>query len=560
MKRNASKAWIVNLVEHGLLPALFYFLSFCLLTWPLIREFSARFFTDDGDGFMNVWNLWWVNTAISQPSVHPSIWHTDMLHLPFGVTLLGQTLNPFNGLLAVPWLRFMSLAQAHNTIVLFSFVMSGVTAYWLAYYLTRSFWGSLLAGYVFTFSSYHFAHYYGHLNLISMEWIPLFVLCWYVLITRPTVWMGIASALTLWLVLLCDYYYFLYCFLIGILVVLWRMVAQRDFRFLLDREYRSPLAIFVLMSLLLTGPIILPLMYLLRTDPLLDAHNPVSFSLDLFALFVPGETWRFGRLTEGYWSKLPLGVSETSVHLGYAVLALLAYLWVKRRDVKDTGIGGINLWYFLAAFFFLLALGPALRINGRIVYESLMPYTLLETILPFMKLSGVPVRMVVMVTLSASVLCAMAIALLMRTARGRLFAFLLVALLVIEYLPGALPATPMGVLNYVTALADLPDNGGVLDLAAPTKYLQLYYQAAHRKPMAFGYVARTPSSVAEKEKGLNRAINRGEYATLWDAYRIRYIATADVIEYDNPYVSVELIYRDEETNIYRLECKCENEE
>jgi len=82
----------------------------------------------------------------------------------------------------------------------------------------------------------------------------------------------------------------------------------------------------------------------------------------------------------------------------------------------------------------------------------------------------------------------------------------------------------------------------------------------HRKPLVFGYVARTPSSVAEKDKGLNRAINRGNYAALWDVYRVRYIVTRDVIEYDNPYVSVELVYQDDEVNIYRLECKCENEE
>lgn len=560
MKQNAGKPWVVYAIRHALFPSLFYFLLFCLLTYPLIRDFSTHFFSDNGDGFMNVWNLWWVNTAVSQPSIHPTLWHTDLLHWPFGVTLLGQTLNPFNGLAAVMLLRFSSLVQSHNLIVLFSFVMSGVTAYWLAYYLTRSIWGSLLAGYVFTFSSYHFAHYYGHLNLISMEWIPLFALCWYVLITRPNPWMGIASALTLWLVLLCDYYYFLYCFLIGFLIVLWRTAAQRDFRFLFDREYRTPLAIFVLMSLLLTGPIVLPLLRLLQTDPLLDAHNPVNFSLDLFALFVPGETWRFSRLTEGYWSKLPLGISETSVYLGYSVLALLGYLWIKRREAKNTGIVEINLWYFLAIFFFLLALGPVLRINGKIAYESLMPYTLLETILPFMKLSGVPVRMAVMVTLSASVLSAMAISLLIRTSRGRLFACFLVALLVIEYLPASLPAAPSGFPNYVTALAELPHDGGVLDLAAPTKYLQLYYQTEHRKPMAFGYIARTPSSVVEKEKGLKRAINKGEYATLWDTYRIRYIVTRDVIAYDNPYFSVDLVYQDDETNIYRIECKCQGGE
>lgn len=560
MKRTVKSGHIANVIKHGVVPAVFYFFMFCLLTWPLIRDFSTHFFTDDGDGFMNIWNLWWVNTAVTQPSIHASIWHTDMLHWPFGATLLGQTLNPFNGLTAVPLLRVMSLVQAHNVIVLFSFVMSGVTAYWLAYYLTRSFWGSLLAGYIFTFSSYHLAHYYGHLNLISLEWIPLFVLCWYILITRPSLTMGIASALTLWLVLLCDYYYFFYCVLAGVLIVLWHMVSHRDFLFFTKREYLTSLSAFVFSALILTGPIVFPLLYLTRVDPFLDAHNPNNFSLDLFALFIPGENWRFHQLTEAHWSKLPLGISEASVYLGYAVIILLVYLWTKRRSAGFADPAKINLWYFLAGFFFLMALGPVLQVNGKIVYESLMPYTLMEKILPFLKLSGVPIRMVVMVTLSASVLGAMAVAVMAKTSRGRIFAFLIVALLFVEYLPKSLPATTTDIPDYVTALAELPDDGGVLDQAAPTKYLQLYYQTQHRKPMVFGYLARTPSSVVEKEKGLNRAINRGNLTALYDTYHIRYIVTRDAIEYEDAYVSVELVYQDDEVNIYRLECKCDNGE
>lgn len=560
MKQPFKNDHIVGIVKNAVIPALFYFFMFCLFTWPLIRGFSTHFFTDAGDGFMNIWNLWWVNTAVSQPSIHPTIWHTDMLHYPFGVSLLGQTLNPFNGLLAVPLLRVISLVQAHNVIVLFSFVMSGVTAYWLAYYLTRSFWGSLLAGYIFTFSSYHFAHYYGHLNLISMEWIPLFILCWYILITRPNIWMGIASALTLWLVLLCDYYYFFYCVLAGILIVLWYMLSQKDLLFFTKREYLSSLSAFTLLALILTGPIIFPLMHLMRTDPLLDAHNPKSFALDLFALFVPGETWRFSSLTEGYWANIPLSISEASVYLGFGAILLLGYLWVKRKNIEVDGRNSISLWYFMAGFFFLMALGPVLQINGNIVYEGVMPYTLLETVLPFLKLSGVPARMVVMITLFAAVLGAMAITVLLKASRGKVFAALIVALLIFESLPTSLPATPTSMPEYITALENLPNDGGVLDQAAPTKYIQLYYQTGHRKPVAFGYIARTPSSVAEKEAGLRRAINKEDYAALWNTYHIRYIVTKDLIEYDNPFVSVGLVYQDDEVNIYRLDCKCEIEE
>jgi len=560
MSRSAIKETIAKIIKHGLVPAMFYLFFFCLLTYPLILDFSTRFFTDAGDGLMNVWNIWWINTVITQPSMYPSIWHTNMLHWPFGTTLLGQTLNPFNGFVAIPLLRFISLVQAHNIIVLFSFAMSGVTAYWLSYYLTRSFGGSIVAGYIFTFSSYHFAHYYGHLNLISLEWIPLFILCWYILVTRPSVMIALASALTLWLILLCDYYYFFYCVLAGGLIALWLMISKRDALLFIKRDHLTPLSVFILSSAILTGPIVFPLMRLSRIDPFMDAHNPNGFSLDLFGLFIPGETWRFSKWTEGFWSKLPFGISEASVYLGYAVIILLFYLWIKRRDVKIASFNEINLWYFVSGFFFLMALGPVLQVNGKIIYESLMPYTLLEELLPFLKLSGVPIRMVVMVSLSAAVLSAMTIETMRKTSRGKMFAILLLALLFVEYLPGTLPSTPIGFPKYVTALADLPNDGGVLDKASPTKHLQLYYQTEHHKPLVFGYVARTPSSVLEEEKGLVRAINRDDYVTLWDEYDVRYIVTESVIEYQNSYVSVDLVYQDDDVNIYRLECKCETGE
>jgi hypothetical protein len=554
MNRIITKVYIGNFLKHGLAPTLFYLFAFCLLTYPLILDFSTRFFTDAGDGLQNVWNIWWINTAVTQPGTHPSIWYTDMLHWPFGSTLLGQTLNPFNGLTAVALLRFLSLTKTFNLLIIFAFVMGGVTMYWLAYYVTRSFWGSIAAGYIFTFSSYHFAHYYGHMQLVSLEWIPLFILCWIVLLDRPTILMALASALTLWLVLLCDYYYFFYCILAGGLIVLWRMASERNARLFLKKEYLAPLLVFIGMSVFLAGPIVFPLMYLSQVDPLLGAHNSISFSLDLLGLFVPGEGWRFSHWTEAYWSKLPVGLSEVSVYLGYSVIILLVYIWYKRRDVDFTS--QIYLWFMLLGFFFLMALGPALQVNGTVVYNALMPYTLLEKILPFLKLSGVPIRMVVMITLAASMLSAMALKeLFAHTAKNKLIISALLLLLVFEYLPGQLPSTPTEIPAYATALAELPNDGGVLDLAAPTRYVQLYYQTAYQKPLVFGYVSRIPTSLAEKESGIQRAINRDDYARLWDEYHIRYIVTTKEIEYESPFVSLELVYQDGETNIYRLGLK-----
>lgn len=559
MRTIDRKEYLWKFSKHGLFPAIFYFLFFCLLSYPLILNFSTQFFTDSGDGLMNVWNLWWVNTAITHPTAYPSLWYTNLLHWPFGTTLLGQTLNPFNGLIAVPLLRFMSLVEIHNVIVIFSFVTSGVAAYWLSYYLTKSCLGSLVAGYIFTFSSYHFAHYSGHLNLISLEWIPLFVLCWYILINDPSILMAIASAVTLWLVLFCDYYYFFFCILAGALIAIWIMVEKRNFRLFLTKKYLLPVGMFVGGCLLLTGPIILPLMYISRTDPFLGAHNPLNFSLDLFALFVPGGHWHFGQFTEFYWSKLPVTINESSVYLGFSVVILLGYLWLKRRGVAFIRQSMILMWFFLLAFFFFMALGPSLQIGGRVIYDGFMPYIALEKLLPFLKLSGVPLRMVAMITLIVSVLSSMALEHLLRydSWRSVIFAVVILILLFVEYLPGPLPSTSVNIPGYVTALADLPNDGGVLDQAASTKYLQLYYQTQHHKPLVFGYLARFPSSIDEKERGLTRAINRDDYAKLWDTYRIRYIVTSKAIEDSDPYVSITPVYQNDDVKIYRLECRCE---
>jgi hypothetical protein len=153
---------------------LIYFVIFIIYTYPAILHFSSHFYADTGDGMQNVWNIWWVNKAITQ--LHQLPWYTRYLHYPFGVSLIGHTLNSFNGFIAIPLLNFLSLTQAYNAIVICSFVVGGFTMFLLARYQTKSYWASIIAGFIFTFSNYHFAHAGCHLQLVALEWIPLYLL------------------------------------------------------------------------------------------------------------------------------------------------------------------------------------------------------------------------------------------------------------------------------------------------------------------------------------------------------------------------------------------------
>jgi hypothetical protein len=547
-----------KIIRHGLFPALFYFIFFCLLTYPLIFKFFTHFYADTSDGLQNVWNLWWVNFVILRPDLYPSLWHTNMLHWPFGTTLLGHTLNPFNGFMAAFLLRFLSLTASYNTIVIFSFVLAGATMYWLSYYLTRSFWASLIAGFIFTFSNYHFMHAQGHLQLVSLEWIPLFVLCWYVLLSRPGVLMGVAAAIVLWMILLCDYYYFFYCILAGGVILVWHAAIKKDPWFALRRDHFLPLVTFGVVTLLLAGPVVGQLIITNYWDPLLGPHDPLSLSLDLLALIIPGGHWLFNQWTQSYWSKLPGNINESSVYLGLPVFAILGYVWIKRKTLEFVAEGQLYLWYGLLVFFFVFALGPALHVAGKVVWDKAMPYTILVGILPFLKLSGVPVRMVVMVILSAAVISAMGLRdLLHRSPRKIILVPVLLAVLLFEALPKPLPATRIEVPGYVTTLAGLPNDGGVLDQVTKGLSLPMYFQTIYRKPMVFGYLARLPTSVTEKDQTLAETIRHRRYGTLWDTYHIRYIITYDSIAAVPSNITVELVYDQENIRIYRLGCNCQ---
>ena len=500
-------------IELVAIPLIFYLVCFYLLTFPQLHQFSTHYFTDEGDGLGNIWNLWWTNKAITE--LHQSPWHTNFLYYPYGTSLLPHTLNPFNGLMAIILMRFMSQVQVHNFIVVFAFVVSGLTAFFLARAFTKSTAACLLAGFIFTFSEYHFAHAQGHLNLLSMEWVPLFLLCWYRLITKPRVVTGVFSACALFLVLLCDYYYFLYCVIGGLLIFIWYWIRSRDWLFFLRSNYLRALGAFLLVTLITAGPLVVSLLILLVRDPPLGAHDPAEFSLDLLGLFIPGRHWRFSELTSFYWSGLNDPV-EKSEYIGFVVLFVLIYAWIRRKHLHEA----VGLWFLIFLVFAVLALGPVIHIGSHEIRFPLTPYTVLAKLIPGMSLGGMPVRTVVMVILAASVLAAVGFGELLRR-RSVVVVAILVVVLTFEYLPGPLPARENPLPDFVKELKKLPD-GAIYD-ARSSKFHALYYQTIHQRPMAFGYISRPPTSVDAKSRELRQVFERGDYEKLYREYGFRYL-------------------------------------
>jgi hypothetical protein len=562
-----------TLMIKKILPPFFYLAVFFILSPHLVSHFSSHFFTDTGDGLRNIWNIWWVNKAVCGLGTHP--WSTDFLQYPYGTSLVGYTLNPFNGFAGIVLLKFLTLVQTHNAIVVFSFVMCGMTAFWLCRYLCGSYVGSLIGGAVFNFYNYHFMHADGHLQLVSLEWLPLFMLLWVRFCRSPDIGKGVTASLALFLVILCDYYYFFYCVIAGFLFFLWMAHEKKDFFFLFRKETIRGLCGFLVTTLLSTGPLAAALVFVNLQDPVSGSHASTDYSMDLLSPFVWGPHWRFSDWVEPLWRPLCVtqNANESSVYLGLSVIALIIYAW-KKRALHT--IPYFRFWCLLGAFFFVMSLGPNLLIGGREVdiglrfhfmgkevNPILLPYAVLWMVFPPIRMSGVPLRMMVMVQLVAAIFVAAGFCALlkMRSPWKYAAATVFLAALTFEYLPAPIPLTKPECPAYIEALKNFPD-GAVLDLSSSSTWA-LYYQTVHQKKMGFGHICRTTASVGRQVQAVSDLILDGKWEQLVRDYHFTYIVKSSRVSSDGignlplgthlPEIAAgELVFNADGVSIYRF--------
>jgi hypothetical protein len=285
--------------------------------------------------------------------------------------------------------------------------------------------------------------------------------------------------------------------------------------------------------------------------------------MDLLAPFVPSRHWLFGRWTKSLWSAWPGNGHENSVYLGLSVVFLFGIVWAKRAVVE---LEDLRFWYGLAGLFAILSLGPVLSVSGRPIQVGpvfhvmgkdvafpLLPYALAWVAFPPLRLSGVPVRMMVIVQLVAAIVAAAGIAMLLeRTrARSRYLVTALLAVLLFEYLPAPIPVTPMPIPGYVKFLNGLDEDGAVYDdFTNPTQALA--DQTFHERPIAYGYLTRTPASVAAREAELRRVAAAGDYQRLCTQYGFRYLVGSPIRDSLPAEHRLTLVYQDIATRVFRL--------
>lgn len=491
-----------------------YALLTVVMTYPLVRDVGGVIPGDSFDGWQNYWNFWWLKQSLVDQLRNP-LW-TDMLYAPTGVSLLFHTLNPFNGLVTLPVQLAGNLFLAYNAAVLLAFAAGGLGTYLLTHQVLSASRGTVpwaapfIAGLIFTFSPYHLAHLLGHMQLISLQWIPFYALyLWRGLhgaqAGRGSWRDGAKAGLFLVLVALCDWYYMLYCLLLTALAVVWVVsgLLWRAWR-AGDRTYAArvwpvillPALSFGLLALVLS-PLLVPMVREARAFSFMTppASESTRLSADLLAFVTPSGFHPWWGAAVRAWADRTFtsSFSEYTVFVGFVTLAL-AILGVWR--------GGRGRWFWLAATltFCVLALGPVLHVAGQTGVlpgggALRLPYAWLYDAVSLIRIARSVSRFSVMVMLGLAVLAGMGVRwLLTRPARRPLRAalpWLLAGAILFEFLPVPYPLSPPDTPAWYTALAQTPGAGAVLNL--PMNWDRpgyLLYQTVHGRPLTVGYISR----------------------------------------------------------------------
>ncbi len=488
---------------HWLVALVLYTLVIVGITYPLIFRLNENLIGyAQGDGVWFTWLLWWFKHAI-ETGQDPARTNYIFGLLP-SVQIFMDTF--YNELLAFPLQWLLTPVGAYNVLTLSGFVLSGITTYYLAAEFVPSKIACFVAGFLYSFSTYHMVRAPSHISYATLQWLPFFAWCVFVFYRRPSLKNATFMGLSLVLIPFSDLYYVAYFLLpFSLLFLIGKLLT--DFRWFKQPRHLLLGGFGLLLGLVLALP---PLLGFLMVDPdvqitaRLAASSAELFSADLLEFFFPFPYNPFvGDFTAVIYAITGPNKFETSTYLGFVSLWLgLSALLSPRTRNRVTAF-----WLVLGLVGLILAMGPKINIAGQTLFES-WPYKFIFN-LPFLSNFRAPGRIVVLPMLALAILAAFTVNEWMRRLKnnqGRriimigLLAFFLTISLA-EHMVWAFPypATAIPTSELYPQIAADPIPGLVLDLPLQTTspYQSLftirnqYYQTLHHKPIVGGVAPRT---------------------------------------------------------------------
>jgi len=363
-----------------------------VMTYPLAFGLGRLGRLDSGDGRFSIWNVAWVSRALLSDPAH--VFDANIFY-PHTGTLAYSEANLVAGVLGAPAYGLTANAYAaHNSAVLWAFVLSAVGMYYLARYLTGSRPAAGVAAILFAFCPFIFART-AHIQLLMTAGLPFTLLAFHRLVDRPGAWRAVVLGLTLCLAALSSGYYGIFAGLMVSCGSLYYLATRRRWT---NWRYLAALAGAAAVAALLTWPFMRPYLSLTgKSGPFRSLEESYQYSANWGAyLAATGLGDRWLRAFAGQWQDVLFPGIVTLVLAAAGIWMVLTPRGDRSR--RET----VGFYLVVGAGAFWLSFGPAGGLYS-LFYRWVPAFTLLRA----------PGRFGVVVTLALVVIAAHALAALL---------------------------------------------------------------------------------------------------------------------------------------------------
>lgn len=519
--RRRGVAGRVERSRDVLLAALAAAILAAIVTWPVaLRPHQILVGHPGNDTWNHVWGHWWVGFELAQGQ-----WplHTELLNHPTGGTLF--YIDTSQAVMFAPLTLVFGPEVGYNATVLFGLFLAGWGAWLLARRVTGDPLVSVLALTIYGAAPHLLGQSYNGISeTVCAGWLPLTLWALLRLMDRPTVGRALVLGIFGGTTMLTSWYYGLLAGLAGVVVILWRILRQREHvpwgRFIPLAGLSSAVALVLVTPMLALFRLSLSAADAVVTrDPEFVRQSLINHNVtDVAAFFVPSDR-PSPDLKELYGEELVI-----IIYLGWIALGLATYAWaITRRRRK------LAPWLWLGLVFFLFSLGPYLNIGGdyRTIFGHRvpLPFLALFEAFPLFDRISHPFRFVTGVSLAVAVMATVGLRHLLRRASSstRLAVVAALSVGVITETAVASPAT-LPVAHSAARIPDVYDQmredpapGAVLDLPLTVPNLEraayVWYQASHQRPIPWGLNDPMPRPLLENR--LTATLIRLEASRAW---------------------------------------------
>jgi hypothetical protein len=354
-------------IERGIVPLAYLLLS-VLALFPLVAQ-SSSCLPDTGDSLHNIWTYGDDINRLEQGKA----WYNASIFYPEKNSAILSEHGLINTVLFYPFYRWANNPiLGYNFLVLLCFILCSFYTYLICYEFTKSRPVSFLAGLIFGFFPYRFAHL-PHLQLLSFQWvlIPLYYLILYVRDAKRTHLLLFFSFFVLQVIFVGYNTIYLMILVSGYIgfTFLWN---ERHGKRALRRNYLN-LVGALCVSLIVVTPFYLPYIEASSQGYRRSLNELEIYGVDLVLLVSahPGNI-AYGKITEGLRTLSPDG-GISSVFPGLVVVSLTVlslYQIIRLWKLRDVNTPSLRFFLMMGAFFFVMLFGPVIKFRNEVISPS----------------------------------------------------------------------------------------------------------------------------------------------------------------------------------------------